>query len=120
MQPIKTGTLVKDARRLCPGVIPVQANHRLYTDYHERILTAVSERVSRSADSHGAAAGERLYDDPPASAAGGIETTLGNHSFRTTGTTAYLKNGGTLEKAAAMANHASTRTTELTTSGATR
>jgi hypothetical protein len=25
--------------------------------------------------------------------------------------TAYLKNGGTLEKAAAMANHASTRTT---------
>ncbi len=25
----------------------------------------------------------------------------------------YLKNGGTLEKAAAMANHASTRTTQL-------
>ena len=29
------------------------------------------------------------------------------------GTTAYLKNGGTLEKAAVMANHASTRTTQL-------
>jgi integrase len=42
-----------------------------------------------------------------------IETKLGNHSFRATGTTAYLKNGGTLEKAAAMANHASTRTTQL-------
>jgi len=27
--------------------------------------------------------------------------------------TAYLKNGGTLKKAAAMANHASTRTTQL-------
>jgi integrase/recombinase XerC len=27
--------------------------------------------------------------------------------------TAYLKNGGTLEKAASMANHASTRTTQL-------
>ena len=27
--------------------------------------------------------------------------------------TDYLKNGGTLEKAAAMANHASTRTTQL-------
>ena len=38
---------------------------------------------------------------------------LGNHSFRATGITAYLKNGGTLEKAAAMANHASTRTTQL-------
>ena len=40
-------------------------------------------------------------------------TKLGNHSFRATGITAYLKNGGTLEKAAAMANHASTRTTQL-------
>jgi hypothetical protein len=29
------------------------------------------------------------------------------------GITAYLKNGGTLENAAAMANHASTRTTQL-------
>ena len=46
-------------------------------------------------------------------AAAGIETKLGNHSFRATGITAYLKNGGTLEKAAVMANHASTRTTQL-------
>jgi site-specific recombinase XerD len=46
-------------------------------------------------------------------AAAGIATTLGNHSFRATGITTYLKNGGTLEKAAAMANHASTRTTQL-------
>ena len=37
---IKTGTLVREARRLCPGVIPVQANHRLYSEYHERILIA--------------------------------------------------------------------------------
>lgn len=35
----------------------------------------------------------------------------GNHSFRATGITAYLENGGTLEKA--MANHASTRMTQL-------
>ena len=46
-------------------------------------------------------------------AAAGIATKLGNHSFRATGITAYLKNGGTLEKAASMANHASTRTTQL-------
>ncbi len=45
--------------------------------------------------------------------AAGIGTKVGNHSFRATGITAYLKNGGTLEKAAAMANHASTRTTQL-------
>jgi len=46
-------------------------------------------------------------------AAAGIATKIGNHSFRATGITAYLKNGGTLERAAAMANHASTRTTQL-------
>ena len=43
----------------------------------------------------------------------GIETKIGNHTFRATGITAYLKNAGTLVKAAAMANHASTRTTQL-------
>jgi site-specific recombinase XerD len=46
-------------------------------------------------------------------AAAGIATKIGNHTFRATGITAYLKNGGTLEKAAAMANHASTRTTQF-------
>jgi site-specific recombinase XerD len=46
-------------------------------------------------------------------AAAGIATLVGNHSFRATGITAYLKNGGGLENAAAMANHASTRTTQL-------
>ena len=46
-------------------------------------------------------------------AAAGITTKIGNHTFRATGITAYLKNGGALENAAAMANHASTRTTQL-------
>ncbi|WP_176137939.1 tyrosine-type recombinase/integrase [Paraburkholderia atlantica] len=45
--------------------------------------------------------------------AAGIGTKIGNHTFRATGITAYLSNGGTLENAAAMANHASTRTTQL-------
>lgn len=45
--------------------------------------------------------------------AAGIATRIGNHTFRATGITAYLKNGGTLENAAAMANHASTRATQL-------
>ncbi len=45
--------------------------------------------------------------------AAGVTTHIGNHTFRATGVTAYLNNGGTLEKAAQMANHASTRTTQL-------
>ncbi|MFS2175347.1 tyrosine-type recombinase/integrase [Rhizobium pisi] len=46
-------------------------------------------------------------------AAAGISTAVCNHTFRATGITAYLKNGGTLEKAANIANHSSTRTTQL-------
>jgi hypothetical protein len=42
-------------------------------------------------------------------AGAGIKTQVGNHTFRATGITAYLKTGGSLENAAAMANHASTR-----------
>jgi len=38
---IKTGTLMRDARQMCPAMIAVQANHALYTEYHERILKAV-------------------------------------------------------------------------------
>lgn len=45
--------------------------------------------------------------------AAGIHTAVCCHTFRATGITAYLKNGGTLEKAAHMANHSSTRTTQL-------
>jgi integrase len=43
----------------------------------------------------------------------GIETKVGNHTFRATGITTFLTNGGTLENAALLANHASTRTTQL-------
>jgi len=35
------------------------------------------------------------------------------HTFRATGITEYLKNGGTLEKAQNIANHESARTTKL-------
>jgi len=45
--------------------------------------------------------------------AAGITARINNHTFRASGITAYLENGGVLEKAAAMAAHASTRTTQL-------
>jgi integrase len=43
----------------------------------------------------------------------GIKTLIGNHTFRATGITAYLKNGGSLEMAQHIANHESPRTTKL-------
>jgi integrase/recombinase XerD len=45
--------------------------------------------------------------------AAGIPTELGCHSFRATGITVYLQNGGLLEHAQQMAAHESARTTKL-------
>jgi site-specific recombinase XerD len=42
-----------------------------------------------------------------------LKTAVVNHTFRATGITSYLENGGTLERARAMANHSSSRTTQL-------
>ena len=46
-------------------------------------------------------------------AAAGIFAPIGNHTFRATGITAYLSNGGALEHAQSMAAHESPRTTKL-------
>jgi integrase/recombinase XerD len=55
-----------------------------------------------------------LEDDTTASAGGRHrETEIGCHTFRATGITAYLKNGGKLEIAQQMAAHESARTTGL-------
>lgn len=43
----------------------------------------------------------------------GVGTRVGNHTFRATGITAYLKNGGQLEIAQQIAAHESPRTTKL-------
>lgn len=45
--------------------------------------------------------------------AAGIATPIGCHTFRATGITAYLENGGSLETAQAIAAHESPRTTKL-------
>lgn len=47
------------------------------------------------------------------SAEAAIFTKIGNHSFRATGITEYLRNGGKLEIAQQMAAHESARTTGL-------
>jgi integrase/recombinase XerD len=45
--------------------------------------------------------------------AAGLSDAIGNHTFRATGITAYLENGGTLEHAQQIANHESPKTTKL-------
>ncbi len=38
---IKTGTIIRDARRMCPNLHCVLARHDIYVDYHHRILSEV-------------------------------------------------------------------------------
>jgi DNA polymerase IV len=42
---IKTGTLVHEARWLCPDVKLVLARHKLYVEYHHRILSAIDKHI---------------------------------------------------------------------------
>jgi DNA polymerase IV len=38
---VKTGTIVADAKQLCPGLVLVEARHEIYVQYHHRIVEAV-------------------------------------------------------------------------------
>ena len=38
---VRTGTVVADARRMCPDIVLVEGRHELYTEYHHRIVEAV-------------------------------------------------------------------------------
>ena len=38
---VKTGTLVAEARKLCPGIQFIEADHAVYVKYHEAIVEAV-------------------------------------------------------------------------------
>ena len=38
---VRTGTQVGEAKRLCPGIVLVEARHELYVDYHYRVVEAV-------------------------------------------------------------------------------
>lgn len=42
---VKTGTMVREARRLCPGIVFVKARHRLYVEMHHAIVKAVESCV---------------------------------------------------------------------------
>jgi DNA polymerase-4 len=38
---VRTGTVVADAKRMCPGIVLVEARHELYVEYHHKIVEAV-------------------------------------------------------------------------------
>lgn len=38
---VKTGTRIGEAKRMCPGLILVKAQHEIYVDYHQKIIEAI-------------------------------------------------------------------------------
>lgn len=38
---VRTGTLVRDARKLCPNITFIKADHSKYVEYHHRIIEAI-------------------------------------------------------------------------------
>ncbi len=44
-QGVRTGTIVADAKRICPGIVLVEARHELYVKYHHRVVEAVESCV---------------------------------------------------------------------------
>jgi integrase len=67
--------------------------------------------ISRQAILPSDAAGGPIL--PAVIADAGLPETICCHTFRSTGITAYLSNGGTIEKAQQLANHESPKTTRL-------
>ncbi len=42
---VRTGTSIRDARRMCPGIVFVKADHRKYVRYHKRIVDTVEAHL---------------------------------------------------------------------------
>jgi DNA polymerase-4 len=42
---VKTGTIVAEAKRMCPDLVLVEGRHELYTEFHHRIVEAVESCV---------------------------------------------------------------------------
>ena len=76
-------------------------------------LFRTSRGRSRELTERGMSASDVLYMVKRRAAAAGLPASTCCHTFRGTGITAYLENGGTVENAQAIASHADPRTTRL-------
>jgi integrase/recombinase XerD len=103
--------------------MPAHHNLEAYLDAYMHavgLLGAKGTPLFRSADWHGGALTALPMHRIDVwrmirrrAAAAGIDAEMCCHTFRATGLTNFLANGGTLENAQAMADHASPRTTQL-------
>ena len=111
-----------ERRQAARHAVPSRARRgaaRLYRrSRHCRDLKGCLFRTSRGHDATLLSGQPRIQSDAwrmirRRAVAAGIFAPIGNHTFRATGITAYLANGGALEHAQEMAAHESPRTTKL-------
>ncbi len=100
--------------------VPAHHNAVLYLDEYLDAAKIESGALFRSASGRTGRLGESRMHRVDAlrmikrrAEAAGISARICCHTFRGTGITTYLSNGGTLEKAQAIANHESAKTTKL-------
>jgi DNA polymerase-4 len=46
---VKTGTMIYEAKRLCPGLISVLARHECYVEFHHRLIEEIERHIPVSA-----------------------------------------------------------------------
>jgi DNA polymerase-4 len=46
---VRTGTIVADAKRMCPGIALIEGRHELYVQYHHKVVEAVESCLPVSA-----------------------------------------------------------------------
>jgi integrase/recombinase XerD len=76
-------------------------------------LFRTQPRRTQELSERGMTPSDVLYMVKRRAAQAGLPEAICCHTFRATGITAYLENGGTVENAQAIANHADSRTTKL-------
>src|SRR6185312_6972897 len=42
---VRTGTIVADAKKMCPDIVLVEGRHELYTEFHHKVVEAVETCV---------------------------------------------------------------------------
>jgi integrase len=102
--------------------VPAHHNAEAYMDAYLEAAGIVGEKKSplfRTISKHRELTGSAMYTVDVLrmikrrAKAAGLPATTCCHTFRATGITAYLENGGTIENAQAIAAHESPRTTKL-------
>ncbi len=102
--------------------VPAHHNAKAYMDAYLEAAGLAGEKSAplfRTVDRHGRLTARRMTRNDALrmikrrARAAGLPGAVSCHTFRATGITAYLENGGTIENAQAIAAHESPRTTKL-------